>query len=151
MPSGSTTKSSTSQLTALACNLTVDISSNKAFIDPQTNFLWNISGQVTKVSTQSSPFPVTYRSTPLDLDDSPGDALQAIVSNFVIFVPLIFDRTLYIIKWSILPIASVSPLESQLLGTCTESNSDEVCGTLFQPEQFVPFLDSTEIADVTYS
>ncbi|KAE9405267.1 hypothetical protein BT96DRAFT_346998 [Gymnopus androsaceus JB14] len=115
-PFNSTIPSSTSQITALACNMTVDMWSNKAFVDPISNALLGITGEVNKTSSISSPFPAVYRSTPLNAS-SPAEALLDI--------------------WGVLPTQSVSPLASALLTACTESNTEAVCGTLYQPEQFV--------------
>ncbi|KAJ4479092.1 hypothetical protein J3R30DRAFT_3702147 [Lentinula aciculospora] len=115
-PYNSTTESSVTQVTALACNLTVDMSSTKAHIDPFSNALLELTGEAwNKTSASLSPFPASYRSTPVDVNQSPADMLTSI--------------------WSVLPVAAVSPLDEQLIDVC--NNSATICGILYEPEQFV--------------
>ncbi|KAF9021103.1 hypothetical protein BDP27DRAFT_1354098 [Rhodocollybia butyracea] len=113
----STLTETTSSISVLACNLTLDEVSNKATIDPLSNSLLNLTGQVNTTSAALSPFPVVSRSTLLDLSNA-TDALIDI--------------------WSLLPISAVSPMNEQLQNFCTgNGNSLSDCGTLYEPEQFV--------------
>ncbi|KAJ3878376.1 hypothetical protein F5051DRAFT_488287 [Lentinula edodes] len=117
-PFNSQTNSTTTHVSALACNLTMDMSSIKADVDPIDNSLLKLHGQGNKTSANLSPFPSTYRSTPVDMHSSPEDALLAI--------------------WSLLTYTAVSPLNQQLFMNCTTSgNSKLACGTLYESEQFV--------------
>ncbi|KAJ3718048.1 hypothetical protein DFJ43DRAFT_1098865 [Lentinula guzmanii] len=118
VPQTQAISSSTSQVTALACNLTVDALPYNVTIDPVSNALLSSIDQTNKTSANLSPFPTMLRTTPFDAVNSPEDALTAF--------------------WGLLPIASVSPLFSQISNLCTEqNNSAEVCGTLYETEQFV--------------
>ncbi|KAJ3751957.1 hypothetical protein EV360DRAFT_75776, partial [Lentinula raphanica] len=121
IPQNQTVYSSTSQITALACNLTVDTLFNIS-IDTSSFFLKrhsikHITKQANKTSAKLNAFPTTLRTTPVDVFNSPEDALIAL--------------------WSQLPIASVSPLSEQVTSLCTQNNSLEICGTLYESEQFV--------------
>ncbi|KAJ3740950.1 hypothetical protein DFH05DRAFT_1528772 [Lentinula detonsa] len=118
VPQTEAISSSTSQITALACNLTVDDLPYNVTIDPVSNALLSSIDQTNKTSANLSTFPTMLRTTPLDVVNSPGDAL--------------------ITFWGLLPIASVSPLVNQISNLCTaQNNSAEVCGTLYETEQFV--------------
>ncbi|KAJ3865783.1 hypothetical protein EV359DRAFT_80136 [Lentinula novae-zelandiae] len=102
----------------------MDMSSIKADVDPIDNSLLKLHGQGNKTSANLSPFPSTYRSTPVDMHSSPEDALLAISYP---------NR-----KWSLLTYTAVSPLNQQLFMNCTTSgNSKLACGTLYESEQFV--------------
>ncbi|KAJ3971035.1 hypothetical protein EV361DRAFT_913146 [Lentinula raphanica] len=117
IPQNQTISSRTSQITALACNLTVDTLPNNVTIDPVSNSLFSTIDQASKASVELRAFPAMLRTTPMDVYDSPEDALVAL--------------------WSILPIASVSPLSDQVSNLCTQDNSVDTCGNLYEPEQFV--------------
>ncbi|KAJ3740930.1 hypothetical protein DFH05DRAFT_1545671 [Lentinula detonsa] len=117
--SNSNTESITHVL-ALACNLTVDISSTKALIYTADSSLKELTGGPAgnKTSANLTPFPSDLSSTPMDIDHSVTDALVA--------------------TWSVLPTRAVSPLNEILLENCIGSdNSIFTCGTLYEPEQFV--------------
>ncbi|KAH7876420.1 uncharacterized protein C8R40DRAFT_134651 [Lentinula edodes] len=116
-PQNQTTLSTTSEVNVLACNLTVDALPDKVIIDPVSNALLSPIDQANKTAAKLSPFPTALRTTPFDELNSPEDALIAF--------------------WSLLPIASVSPLVFQLSNLCTTENSAETCGTLYESEQFV--------------
>ncbi|KIK67601.1 hypothetical protein GYMLUDRAFT_237830 [Collybiopsis luxurians FD-317 M1] len=122
----STTFSTTSQVAALACNLTVEQYSNKALIDPRNNTLLRLDGEGNKTSAQLSSFPVTAR--------------PPLYSN----VSLAAEDAL-ISLWSLLPISSTSPMNDRLQGFCLENTSNNFtnCGTLFEAEQFV--MESLDI------
>ncbi|KAF5381215.1 hypothetical protein D9757_007903 [Collybiopsis confluens] len=114
----SSTLSTTSQVAALACNLTVDQTSNKATIFPTNNTLLSLDGQGSKTTSQWSRFPPSRRA-PLD-PTSPEDNL--------------------IFLWSALQIMSTSPMNEQLQSLCLDEHGDTnatSCGTLYEAEQFV--------------
>ncbi|KAJ3719431.1 hypothetical protein C8R42DRAFT_120323 [Lentinula raphanica] len=122
IPQDQTVHSSTSQITALACNLTLDTLSNVT-IDSSSLYLKRhsikrITELANKTSAKLSAFPTTLRTTPIDVLNSPEDALVAL--------------------WSQLPIASVSPMSEQVTRRCTRNiNSLETCGILYESEHFV--------------
>ncbi|KAJ3985734.1 hypothetical protein F5890DRAFT_1585217 [Lentinula detonsa] len=111
---------SITHVSALACNLTVDISSTKALIYTADSSLKELTGGPAgnKTSANLTPFPSDLSSTPMDIDHSVTDALVA--------------------TWSVLPTRAVSPLNEILLENCIGSNNSIfTCGTLYEPEQFV--------------
>ncbi|KIK67596.1 hypothetical protein GYMLUDRAFT_36338 [Collybiopsis luxurians FD-317 M1] len=112
--------STTSHVAALACNLTVDQYSDKAFINPRNNSLLHLDGEGNKTSAQLSSFPVTTRP-PLYSNASQA-AEDALIS-----------------LWGLLQISSTSPMNDRLQDFCrTNAGNDFTnCGTLFEAEQFV--------------
>ncbi|KAJ4479115.1 hypothetical protein J3R30DRAFT_3881994 [Lentinula aciculospora] len=75
----SNTRSTTSQITALACNLTVEALPNKAVIDPRSNSLLSLEDQTNKTLTMLKSFPATIRP-PLN-NTSTNDNLIALLFN----------------------------------------------------------------------
>ncbi|KIK67602.1 hypothetical protein GYMLUDRAFT_237831 [Collybiopsis luxurians FD-317 M1] len=114
----STITSTTFQVAALACNLTIDQFTNKALIDPSNNTLLELDGEGNKTSAQLSPFPVSRRPS-LFTNDSQA-AEDALIST-----------------WNFLPISSTSPMNDQLQSFCLDNNNFTSCGMLFEAEQFV--------------
>ncbi|KAJ3998032.1 hypothetical protein F5050DRAFT_1309223 [Lentinula boryana] len=116
--SNSTTESIT-HVSALACNLTVDVSSTKALIYvPDSSLKELTGGSGSKNSSNLTPFPSDLSGTPMDIDHSVTDALVA--------------------TWSVLPTRAVSSLDELLLENCIGSNNSIfTCGTLYESEQFV--------------
>ncbi|KAJ3740927.1 hypothetical protein DFH05DRAFT_1528750 [Lentinula detonsa] len=106
-------------VSALACNLTVDMSSTKALIYIADSSLYEFTaGSGNKNSTNLTPFPSDFSGTPMDIDHSVTDALVA--------------------TWSVLPTTAVSSLNEMLLENCIGSNNSIfTCGTLYESEQFV--------------
>ncbi|KAJ3998036.1 hypothetical protein F5050DRAFT_1747845 [Lentinula boryana] len=118
-PYSNSNAESITHVSALACNLTVDISSTKALIYIADTSLKELTGGPgNKTSANLTPFPSDLSGTPMDIDYSVTDALVA--------------------TWSVLPTTAVSPLNEMLLENCIGSNNSIfTCGTLYESEQFV--------------